>query len=78
MPLLEINQTHYISASVRLDESTAAQVDQYAAFIHASADDVVTLLEVRRRFEIPVAFCRARAREIAQTAQRMIARRKIA
>jgi hypothetical protein len=41
MPLLEINQTHYISASVRLDESTAAQVDQYAAFIQASADDVV-------------------------------------
>jgi hypothetical protein len=42
------------------------------------ADDVVTLLEVRRRFEIPIALCRARAREIAQTAQRMIARRKIA
>ena len=41
-------------------------------------DDVVTLLEVRRRFEIPVALCRARAREIAQTAQRMVARRKIA
>jgi hypothetical protein len=40
-------------------------------------DDVVTLLEARRRFEIPVAFCRARAREIAQTAQRMIVRRKI-
>src|ERR1700690_2549902 len=41
-------------------------------------DDVVTLLEVRRRFELPIALCRARAREIAQTAQRMIARRKIA
>ena len=41
-------------------------------------DDVVTQLEVRRRFEIPVALCRARAREIAQTAQRMIARRRIA
>jgi hypothetical protein len=41
-------------------------------------EDVVTLLEVRRRFEIPVVLCRARAREIAQTAQRMIARRKIA
>ena len=41
-------------------------------------DDVVTLLEVRRRFEIPIALCRARARDIAQTAQRMIARRKIA
>ena len=41
MPLLEVIQTRQISASVRLDESTAAQVDQYAAFIHASADDVV-------------------------------------
>jgi hypothetical protein len=41
MPLLEINQTRSISASVRLDEATAEQVDQYAAFVHASADDVV-------------------------------------
>jgi hypothetical protein len=41
MPLLEINQSRHISASVRLDESIAAQVDQYAAFIRASADDVV-------------------------------------
>jgi len=41
MPLLEINQPRYISASVRLDESTAEQVNQYAAFVHASADDVV-------------------------------------
>ena len=41
-------------------------------------DDVVTMLVVRRRFEIPIALCSARAREIAQTAQRMIARRRIA
>jgi phage-related tail protein len=41
MPLLEINQIRHICASVRLDEATAAQVDQYAAFIRASADDVV-------------------------------------
>src|SRR6202047_4124742 len=41
MPLLEINQTRYISASVRLHGSTAEQVDQYAAFVHASADDAV-------------------------------------
>jgi hypothetical protein len=41
MPLLEINQVRHICASVRLDEETAAQVDQYAAFIRASADDVV-------------------------------------
>lgn len=41
-------------------------------------DDIITMLEVRRRFEIPSALCSARAREIAATAQRMIAHRKIA
>jgi hypothetical protein len=41
MPLLEINRTRHICASIRLDETTATQVDQYAAFVHASADDVV-------------------------------------
>jgi hypothetical protein len=41
-------------------------------------DDVITMLEVRRRFEIPAALCSARAREIAATGQRMIARQKTA
>jgi hypothetical protein len=41
-------------------------------------DGVITMLESRRRFEIPPALCSARAREIAATAQRMIARRKTA
>jgi hypothetical protein len=41
-------------------------------------DDVITMLESRRRFELPAALCSARAREIATTAQRMIGRRKIA
>ena len=41
-------------------------------------DDVITMLESRRRFELPAALCSARAREIAETAQRMIARRKTA
>jgi hypothetical protein len=41
MPLLEVIQTRQLSASIRLTDTTAAQVDQYAAFIHASADDVV-------------------------------------
>ena len=41
MPLLEVIQTRQVSASIRLTDSTAAQVDQYAAFIQASADDVV-------------------------------------
>ena len=41
MPLLEVTQTRHVSASIRLSDSTATQVDQYAAFIRASADDVV-------------------------------------
>jgi len=41
-------------------------------------DDVITMLECRRRFDIPSALCSARAREIAATAERMIARRKTA
>jgi predicted transcriptional regulator len=41
MPLLEVIQTRHLNASIRLTDTTAAQVDQYAAFIHASADDVV-------------------------------------
>jgi hypothetical protein len=42
------------------------------------ADEVVAMLEVRRRFEIPAALASARAREIAQTAQRMLARGDLA
>ena len=41
MPLLEVVQTRHISASIRLSDTTAIQVDQYAAFIRACADDVV-------------------------------------
>ena len=41
MPLIEVIQSRQVSATIRLDEATATQVDQYAAFIHASADDVV-------------------------------------
>jgi hypothetical protein len=40
--------------------------------------DVITMLQVRRRFEIPSALCFARAGEIALTAQRMVVRKKIA
>ena len=38
-------------------------------------DHIVTMLEVRRRREIPGELCSARAHEIAQTAQRMITER---
>jgi hypothetical protein len=37
-------------------------------------NDVMTMLESRRRFELPTVLCCTRAREIAHTAKRMIAR----
>ena len=42
------------------------------------AEDIVTMLTVRRRFELPATLCSARAREIAETAQRITVRRRIA
>lgn len=48
-------------------------------FIEGSSfENVIALLEARRQFELPVALCSARAREIAVTAQRMIVHRKSA
>jgi hypothetical protein len=44
----------------------------------APIDNIITMLEERRRCDLPAALCSARAREIATTAQRMIARRNIA
>lgn len=41
MPLLEIVQTRQVTASIRLDEPTATLTDQYAFFLHVSADEVV-------------------------------------
>lgn len=40
MPLLEVTQTRHVSASLRLTDTTALLLDQYAAFIRATADDV--------------------------------------
>jgi len=41
-------------------------------------EDVIAMLERRRFTEFPPAVCSSRAREIAATAQRMIARQKFA
>src|SRR5579871_4888427 len=41
-------------------------------------DDVITMLESRRRFELPAALCFVRAHEIARTAMRMITHKSIA
>jgi hypothetical protein len=42
------------------------------------AEDITTMLQFRRRLEIPIVLNFARAREITETAQRMIGRRMIA
>ena len=44
----------------------------------ASIPDVISSLEARHSASLPAAICSARAREIAQTAAHMIARRKLA
>jgi hypothetical protein len=41
MPLIEVTQSRYVSATIRLDSETATLIDQYAAFVHGSADEVV-------------------------------------
>ena len=41
MPLIEVTQSRYVSATIRLESATATLIDQYAAFVHGSADDVV-------------------------------------
>ena len=41
MPLLEVVQTKHVSASIRITESTAIQLNQYAHLIGASADSVI-------------------------------------
>ena len=41
MPLIEVTQSRYVTATIRLDAATAILIDHYAAFVHGSADDVV-------------------------------------
>lgn len=42
MPLLEIAQTRrFVSAMIRVEDTTAQRIDQYAAFMKTSADEVV-------------------------------------
>jgi hypothetical protein len=42
MPLIDVVQTKKVIATITLEESTADNVDKYAAFLQAPADDVVT------------------------------------
>ena len=47
-------------------------------YARATGAQVVGAMTVERRFDLPAALAPARAREIASTAQRMIARQKTA
>ena len=38
MPLIEVTQSRYVSATIRLDSATASLIDHYAAFVHGSAE----------------------------------------
>ena len=42
MPLLEIAQTRrFVSAMIRIEDTTAQRIDQYAAFMKTTADEVI-------------------------------------
>ena len=41
MPLIEVTQSRYVSATIRIESATATLIDHYATFVHGSADDVV-------------------------------------
>jgi hypothetical protein len=41
MPLIEVIQSLYASVTIRLDAAAATLIDQYATFVHGTADDVV-------------------------------------
>ncbi len=41
MPLLDIKQVRKVTVTCSLEESTAIQVDQYAAFVKCQPDEVV-------------------------------------
>jgi hypothetical protein len=71
MPPLEINQSPHTSASVRLDESAAEQVNQYAAFIYTFAADVVGKKLVCSLRERPRLMNTLEAPQVKQVASRL-------
>jgi hypothetical protein len=41
MPLLEVQKFTHVTATIVIEQSLAASVDKYAAFIRASGDEVI-------------------------------------
>ena len=66
------NPTYYAQRTVDMASARLSLLEG------ASIADVIAMLETRRKSELPAALCFARAREIAATAQRSVARNNIA
>jgi hypothetical protein len=66
------NPLYYAQRTIDIASARLALVEGKAI------EDVIAMLELRRSAEIPASLCSSRAREIATTAQRMIARTKFA
>lgn len=65
------NPTYYAQRTVDMASARLSLLEG------ASIADVIAMLETRRKSELPAALCFARAREIAATARRSVARNKI-
>jgi len=66
------NPLYYAQRTIDIASARLSLLEEVAI------EDVIAMLERRRSTELPAALCCARAREIATTAQRMIARTKFA
>ena len=66
------NPLYYAQRTIDIASARLSLLEEVAI------EDVIAMLERRRSTELPAALCSARAREIATTAQRMIARTKFA
>ncbi len=73
MPLLDIKQVRKVTATCSLEESTAIQVDQYAAFAKCLPDEVVNKA-LEYTFGKDSEFQKFRASEPKVTAQLRIKR----
>jgi len=64
------NPLYYAQRTIDIASARLSLLEGFAI------EDVIAMLERRRSAELPASLCSARAREIATTAQRMIARQK--
>ena len=64
MPLLEVTQTKYVNASIRLTDTTATRIEQYAAYCRSLAPD--NAVEADQVIEKAVIYAFGQDREFQQ------------